>query len=232
MLGADGRIQRDMLMPAVYEVDAAANLLGTGIQLVLAQGISVHDPSSMFATLATGAEKLLKLSFGLMSLDDNGAWPSVDTMRGKYRHAIVSMHRVTLEGMRSRAASAPQFLIEQVDTVDNDVRSSRIITCLDDYAKRGRFHDLDTLADGAPPSAESPRQLWEAVELDVLKAEPDILTALGSPEFKTVGRPRLNGVMAESLTRWWQLHHIVWTRGAFGRAAQLLSAQLSPPRQR
>jgi hypothetical protein len=117
-----------------------------------------------------------------------------------------------------------------IDAVANDERLTSILGCLDGYAKQGRFHELDTLAD-SKPSALSPRERWSAVELDIARGDPEILRSLGSADFKTKGWPRLNQPIADSLIRWWGLHHLIWMRGEFGRRAQLLSAHLSLPNE-
>ena len=218
----------DQLEPSINVIEAAGNLLGTGIQLVLQHGITIHDPASSFATLATGAETLLKLSVGMCRLADGLPWPSKDEMSGPLRHRITEMHGMTLDGMRRRTTGAPPFLRPRIDTVANDERLTRILGCLDGYARQGRFHELDTLADSMP-SGPSPRERWSAVKEDIARGDPEILASLGSADFKTIGWPRLNQPIADSLIRWWGLHHLIWMRGEFGRRAQLLSAHLSLP---
>ena len=62
------------------ELDASASLLAHGVRILQIDGYSVLDAPAVLACLATGAEKLLKLTIGMMSMDANGTWPDKKTM--------------------------------------------------------------------------------------------------------------------------------------------------------
>lgn len=49
-----------------------------------------RDAEPVFACLAGGTEKLLKLTFGLVTVDGGGAWPSKATMQ-QAGHKIVEL---------------------------------------------------------------------------------------------------------------------------------------------
>src|SRR5215203_5637213 len=75
------------------ELDAAASLLAHGVRILQIDGYSVLDAPAVLACLATGAEKLLKLTIGIVAIEESGTWPNKKTMAERYRHAILDLDR-------------------------------------------------------------------------------------------------------------------------------------------
>jgi hypothetical protein len=57
------------------EIDAASSLLRLGFAILAEYQFAARDAEPVFACLAGGAEKLLKLTFGLATVADGGGWP-------------------------------------------------------------------------------------------------------------------------------------------------------------
>lgn len=80
----------------------------------------------------------------------------------------------------------------------------------------GRFYYLDALAEN-PQREESPQTFWDVTERTALDSEPtldDLFQRMMvgftvSEEFYT----RLNGRIADSLQRWWDLVAMAWYPG-------------------
>lgn len=109
------------------EVDAAASLLRHGLTLLASYTFASRDADAVFVCLAGGAEKLLKLSAGLYALEASGSWPSKSTMKG-FGHDIVELHShvrgLIVQGAPTRS-TAPGYMAELLDKVDNDPTSAR-----------------------------------------------------------------------------------------------------------
>lgn len=118
--------------------------------------------------LASGAEKLLKLTYGLTIADDMGSWPSQTVMQNLYRHQISALDRECRARIADRIAlaAAPDYIRTLLDRSASDPLLQPTLDALTRYAAQGRFHNLDVLAD-SPPSAASPQQLWEDMERQI-----------------------------------------------------------------
>ncbi|MFI6833793.1 hypothetical protein ACIBG5_42240 [Kribbella sp. NPDC050241] len=146
----DRKFDKHRILPLAQEAESAAALLAHGIGLV--RRIGAIEPSPMFACLAMGAEKLLKLSIGLLSWEMTGAWPSRAEMRDRLGHGIGEMHARTLNELGDRLAepnisgSAHKTIAALRQEVIDDPIVTFALRALSDYAKQGRFYNLDILA--------------------------------------------------------------------------------------
>lgn len=228
----DRKLDKHRILPLAQEVESAASLLAHGIDLVRRGG--TVEPSPMFACLAMGAEKLLKLSIGLLSWQTTGAWPTQAEMRNRLRHGIGTMHARTLNELGDRlsdpstAGSAREVIAELRQELIDDPILTFALMALSDYAQQGRFYNLDILAGAALP-APSPSERWNQLERDVLALNPTIAATIGTDRWTAEGQLLINNQIADSLLRWWRLHQRSWNTGALGRQAQLWSTRLGTP---
>jgi hypothetical protein len=228
----DRKFDKHRILPLAQEAESAASLLAHGIDLV--RRIGAIEPSPMFACLAMGTEKLLKLSIGLLSWETTGAWPSQSEMRNRLRHGIGTMHARTLNELGHRlsdprTAGSAHIAISALrqEVVDDPILTFALMA-LSDYAQQGRFYNLDILA-GAEPLAASPSDRWNQLEKDILALNPTIAARIGTDSWNAEGQPLINNQIADSLLRWWRLHQRSWNTGALGRQAQLWSTRLGSP---
>lgn len=142
------------------EIDAAASLLRHGFTILSDYRFASRDAEPLFASLAGGTEKLLKLTYGLMTVDDGGEWPSKATMKNA-GHKIVELdatvRRLLVE--RHRRSSAPGLIARLLERTDGHPGVSQILATLERYAVNGRFYNLDLLGGRAQGEA-SPEELW------------------------------------------------------------------------
>ncbi len=188
-----------------------------------------YDP--LFACLATGAEKLLKIVHGLVVEDEQGQWPSKASMSTTYSHAILDLDALCRGHIRDRlhTATSSGYIGGLLAAVDDDQVIRDLLEAVNHYARQGRFHNLDTLADG-PPDHPSPRVLFETLELEIWKRE-GLGGQLGKdqPAFDAA-LAQGNLVLRSSLIRWWELYYRAAQHGVLGpRAKRWLSTGSPPP---
>jgi hypothetical protein len=76
----------------VAEIDAAASLLRRARELWLGYSFALLDAEPLMVLLATGCEKLLKLTYGLAHADVAGEWPPYAVFK-KYGHDLTGLDR-------------------------------------------------------------------------------------------------------------------------------------------
>lgn len=144
------------------EVDATSSLVRHGLAILGQYRHATRDADAIFVCLAGGAEKLLKLTVGLYATESAGAWPSKSVMQGIYGHDIVALDgkvRRLVTDLQAQS-TAPGYIRELLEQVDANQYLGSILATLARYAIRGRFYNLDTLAE-APQPEDSPAQPWE-----------------------------------------------------------------------
>jgi hypothetical protein len=128
------------------EIDAASALMRHGFAILDDYRFASRDAEPLFACLAGGTEKLLKLTFGLVTLDDGGSWPTKATMQNA-GHKIVELD-ATVRGLlvkRQRRSTAPGLIARLLEMVDGHPGVVLTLATLERYAVNGRFYNLDLL---------------------------------------------------------------------------------------
>ncbi|MBA3418405.1 MAG: hypothetical protein H0U09_06840 [Geodermatophilaceae bacterium] len=226
----------DLDSPAVwsaleYELEGTWSLLGQSERMLRDLRVVTEDYDPLFACLATGAEKLLKIVHGLVVEDEQGQWPSKASMSTTYSHAILDLDALCRGHIRDRlhTATSSGYIGGLLAAVDDDQVIRDLLEAVNHYARQGRFHNLDTLADG-PPDHPSPRVLFETLELEIWKRE-GLGGQLGKdqPAFDAA-LAQGNLVLRSSLIRWWELYYRAAQHGVLGpRAKRWLSTGSPPP---
>jgi hypothetical protein len=221
---------RPQLAALSKELDAAASLLAHGVRILQSDGYSVLDAPTVLACLATGAEKLLKLTIGMVAIEETGSWPDKKTMAERYRHAILALDRYARAAIMRRIdkSGAPGYIRELLSSVENDVVIGPVLEALDNYARQGRFYNLDMLAD-VPQVDPSPSELWhDGMETKILLADTSLLEEIADPKKYPAGRERLNRRIVASIEGWWELYYRAWLTGVVGSLAQMWAPQFDP----
>lgn len=183
----------------------------------------------VLALLAAGAEKLLKLTLGLGTLETEGSWPSVQVMRNDWGHRIAELDERVRALLRSRAqlSDARPFIHAVLDRTATDPIRAEVFGTLQSYAVDGRFAHLDTLA-GSVTDIPSPRQRWDALKSTLLQDRPELLARWADPRADYQAcLAELAGLLDEAL-QWWQYAlYRCWQHGLAGADARQWSGQLS-----
>jgi hypothetical protein len=124
---------------------------------------------------------------------------------------------------RIQAEKQNQYVKEIVDRVDRNPYLPQILVLLTDYAEKGRYYNLDLIANGQG-RAISPHKLWDRLERAIFENEPDLLGALEDGETDTASRYtsriyRAFGVWLEYIARLWRF-------GLFGDIARQYAPRL------
>jgi hypothetical protein len=204
------------------EIDAVTSLVRHGLRALEEYRFAAHDAERVFALLAGGAEKLLKLSIGFHGRATRGRWES--TRRRK--HEIVRLDERTREIIREGVSSGDvvPHVGRLLDAVDQDANIDQILRTLQRYAMSGRYYNLDDLGD-TPQPEDSPAQMWEELHQELFVAHPS-LSHEDSPEGWEAERRALNEAIAGSLRRWYEMIEQAWRCGAFGTDAARWAGQL------
>ncbi|GLY53769.1 hypothetical protein Lesp01_74250 [Lentzea sp. NBRC 102530] len=219
----------DKVIALSDEVDAAASLLRHGLKVLQSYAFAARDADAVFVCLAGGSEKLLKLSTGLHALDTSGSWPTKASMTA-IGHDIAKLYEhvrgLIVQDAPTRS-TAPGFIGELLDKVDNDPYIDQVLDVLGTYAKKGRFYNLDHLADASQPG-DSPKQLWEVLHRRLLNLHPDLLMQLASVDKSEAARTELNRLIISSISDWQELITRAWRTGVFGNYAKSWAPLLAP----
>jgi hypothetical protein len=207
------------------EIDAASSLFRHGFVILADYCFASRDAEPVFACLSGGAEKLLKLSFGLMTIDDGRAWPSKATMKDA-GHKIVDLNATvrSLLVTRQGRSTAPGLVAHLLEATDRHSGVVQVLAVLERYAVDGRFYNLDRLG-GRAQGKQSPQELWEELRMTILEANPEMLDQLAGSEHDRA-RQDMNDIIAWGLGMWCELLVRSWMTGVCGEIAQRWSAQL------
>lgn len=229
--------RRDDWVHLSYEQDAAVSCLRYGWGVLSAYRFATNEVEPLFVLLATGVEKLLKLTYGLTVQADTGAWPAQEVMstkkRGGWGHRVADLDAECRKLLRTSASRAtyPHYVTGRIDELDADPYVVPWLNALQRYGVNGRFYNLDHLADAAQREP-SPRELWDDLYNSVAFADPEIDSLIGvsSDHYDALVR-RTTGRLAGSLWLWWETYYRAWIQGACGPMAKQHSGALAPPKR-
>jgi hypothetical protein len=215
----------------VAEIDATASLLRRGRQLWLDYSFALLDAEPLMVLLATGCEKLLKLTFGLTHADETGAWPAYAVLK-KYGHDLVGLDRDCrgLISDRLDRATHPAVISPLLDAAGTDPHLRQLLDTLTTYAQRGRFYNLDHLA-GSPQGTDSPATMWDQLVDGAFFSRTDLQPLLGqdNESWKRLRR-ETNQMLVDSLSTWQELYARAWAHGICGAEAKRFGLGLLPTR--
>jgi hypothetical protein len=207
------------------EIDASASLLRHGFLILADEQFASRDSEPLFACLAGGAEKLLKLTFGLMTVDEGGDWPSIATMQHaghKITELDATARRLLVE--RQSRSTQPDLIRHLLAATEGHPGVIQVLATLERYAVEGRFFNLDLLGGRAQGKA-SPAELWHELEMDIVEANPEMIDQSATGEYEQV-RQTMDRIIASSLGIWCELLLQSWTTGVCGPLALQRSPQL------
>lgn len=162
-----------------YELRNATQLIRAGLgQLQEIDNASdfLHLP---LLTLATGFERLLKVTLCFHHLQSNGVFPTKGELfpLGK-GHNLLDF----LGAVRERCFVAPYVSSIPVATTDLDFLSSeeliRFMTVLSDFGQGARYYFLDVIVDPKQKKTSDPEQAWKAIESQIVGNDIVLATAM------------------------------------------------------
>lgn len=209
------------------ELTATKELLNHADELLGLMRFIDRDAHAVTAVLATGAEKVLKLTYGLLLAHETGAWP-VDDIKG-FRHRISDLDDTRRALLRSRESRATNNgVVESArTTVENDPWIDWMLRILQRYATNGRLYNLDYLGQQEQPEP-SPRRLWQALDHETWEADPTGPTEEGLTADAI--QQRRAAAWQRSLRRWRELYYQAWVQNMCGPDAKRYGFEIRGPR--
>ena len=147
------------------ESDSAKHLFAYGVRTLRTDAFIETTRDPIMTMLSIGVEKILKLSLGLLYVEDNRQWLPLEVLKNEYRHDLIKMESLLREAIQERAdRAAHRYYVDQALTeVENEPVWPPLIAALNRFGKEGRFYYLDVLAEN-PQREESPQSYWVAAE--------------------------------------------------------------------
>lgn len=93
----------------IGEMTSTRNLLGYGLKVLRGARFIETTRDPIMTMLSIGVEKLLKLTVGVISLDETETWPSKPKMMS-YGHGIVSLFDHVMEEIRARTLNSSDYV--------------------------------------------------------------------------------------------------------------------------
>lgn len=215
-------VESDELTATKQLLDHADGLLG-GMRFI------DRDAHALTAVLASGAEKLLKLTLGFTLAHIEGAWPG-DTIKG-YGHRVSDLDadcRALLHD-REPVATNPGVVSAARADVEHDAWLPGIMSILQGYAVKGRFYNLDYLGQNPQPEP-SPRDRWNQLDNETWESDSTALTDDGMT-FDANERRRADA-WQRSLRRWREFYYQCWVQNMCGPDARKYAFDVRGPLSR
>jgi len=218
-------LTREQIMGGLLpEFGSTQFVLGTGIRLLRESDSFARDKDAVFATLAIGVEKVVKLALGIMAIDQGRPWPS----KAIWGHDSARMDLQLRDALRERIASGEfsPFVAALLCTVDNDPIWAAVVNALEIYATEGRFYNLDVIG-GRTQKRGNPDEAWNAAEQAALAADPSLrqmMTALDDGFEQALSK-----AIADSIHRWLAMITLLGMNGVLGDEwGKMFGADLLP----
>lgn len=216
------KLTQEQNINLLEESDSAKHLLAYGVCALRTAAFIETTRDPIMTMLSIGVEKLLKLALGLLHVKDYACWPPLKVLKNEYRHDLIKMEKLLRGEIHDRLnqATHPHYVELSLRELEDDPVWPPILAALNRYGQEGRFYYLDALAQN-PQRKASPKSFWEDVEGAALESEKDLSTLfrLMAENFslhKDFNR-QLNGRVADSLQRWWNLVTTAAIQGVLGQ---------------
>lgn len=212
-------------MSLYSECESSAQLLGHGLTMVASTSWLPREPAAAFTCLASGVERLLKLSYCL-SLEAAGEpFPSDKALRD-LGHDLAALDTRVAERLAT-AASSP-YMARLLNEVTLDPYWPKLLAALGSWAdSSGRYRDLAILT-GAGPKGDAAWVQWESASHQAA-SDLDLLVELGGAEADRA-LAQVRERLAFSILLWWHALHRAWQHDVIGARARQVNLQVDPTR--
>lgn len=217
----------DQLFSLADETETAIALLDEGIGVIAEWDGGEDRRIRGLFSLSQGFERLLKLTMTLI-LYGEGAQPSGDHFKKKYRHRLLPLLDDVLDKARADAdLMQRQALREDIDFCASDKHLRGMFDIFGEFGTGGRYHNLDVLLDGSSP-ADDPMRRWEALEAAIHDEDPKWYRLMESDPALWSERwyPHLAAVQIATLQRAARFLARLWTLGPARVDGQRFSGRL------
>lgn len=178
--------------------------------------------------LASGFERLLKLTIALHELAASGEMPTSQRIKKRFGHDV---RKLTDEFVRI-ASRDPKFMdrpacAEDVAFLSSNTELQAVIDALTVFAGQGRYHDLELFLEAQWANSRDPKHLWDDIEMRILRRHPEQQQKLGTLDFNDFYEV-LAGELTYLVDRYAQAITRFWTLGSLGRPAEMMLGMIKP----
>lgn len=214
----------------ISEITNATQLVAIGLNQVVHPDWSSSEPASAFTCLASGVERILKLTYGVDLLDRGAPFPNDKELR-QLGHDLVGLEGTVTPQLIARArAKGNNYVSELLTNADSDRYWPGLLATLNAWAAAsGRYRDLTILSGGVAP-VDAPGDAWEDTEracITDLGLWPDV----AGPNNR-VALVQARTRLSRSLLMWWHAIFRTWTHGLLGESRISPGTALSPTANR
>lgn len=209
----------------IQAIEGATRHLAAGVRMVSEPGWQARTGQPAFLEMATGVEKLGKLTCGMWKLEASGDYLSDKESRG-LDHNIATLATSVHDEMRARAEADGKAYVSQLardldaDPYWPDVLAT--LACAAD-ATEGRYRHEGALG-GKTLSGDAPADIWGTAEHKAVTALR-LWLEVGSVTEAPAALAKIRAELLRSVLRWWHLAYRGWQHGLAGPKAHQLSTE-------
>ena len=177
----DQGLSTQQILGAIFETETAAMLIDEGLIALSREIKEPHRLNLPFMLLAQGFERLLKLVLLLGQLHVQNELMDSRALRQKFSHHLIKLKLAVEDLMQSSGYSSKS------EALRSDARflySSQdlmvLLEVLEDYAVRGRYHDLEITVGGK--AGADLHGLVDRIQSQFIEKRPDIAAAIEARE--------------------------------------------------
>lgn len=210
------------------EAETAIKLVEAGLHEVAKLDSATDHVHLHMLLLASGFERLLKLTVALHQYASVGQLPTSAEMKNRFSHNVRKLtdEVVQLASADDRLMARPACM-DDLDFLRSNPDVTSLVDALTVFAREGRYHDLELFLDGQQRDHADPKRAWDAIETSILDRYPKWKRRLGHADFSGFYK-----VVARELTyvtdRYVQAVVRIWTLGSLGRPAQMMLGAIKP----
>lgn len=211
------------------EVETARQFLVHGVVLLRGRPSIDQTLDVLLLVWHMGAERLLKVLYGLTELEQGRPWPE---MQRTISHRVVKADQLVRDHLHSWAASTPGNAYPNglIAAVDADPIVPSILAALDDYGSGGRFFWLDQLRQ-SPQQRDRPDAVWDQALTAARDSDPSVAARFWDNVHNHPDRDHmreLHDLVSKSMVRWWSMLARTGQWGAFGDLGKQLATSFGP----
>jgi len=176
--------------------------------------------------IASGVEKLGKLTLGMMRESDTGAFPNQKILRG-FGHDIGAVVRSMECRVENRATTmGKSYVLELKRSLDDDPYWPTMVEALDTAASAsaGRYVHESALG-GSAPKSRSVQEIWQHLDSTAIAELGNLSDLAGAMNVEALIRVRVR--ILTSVVRWWHLVLRVWQHGLAGPMGMQFASEVS-----
>lgn len=211
------------------EVETARQFLAHGVVLLRGSPSVDQTLDVLLLVWHMGAERLLKVLYGLTELEQGRSWPDMQRVIG---HRVVKADKLVRDHLHNWVASTPgnTYVNGLLAMVDADPILPAILAALDDYGSGGRFFWLDQLSQ-SPQERDRPDAVWDQALTAARESDPAVAARFWDNVHNHPDRDHmreLHDLASTSIVRWWSMLARTGQCGAFGDLGKQLAAAYGP----